>query len=268
MNYVTLDTIVRSTLMRRGYSLHWYVQFLKHSADCLRELGFDTLKNVNTKVIPVTAGNVVKLPCDFVDWTKVGTKAGQYVSSLTQNEAISRLHNYSGSSIANYGAGSFYNGYSYDWNYHNDGGTAFRTMGGTSAGFKLLRERSEIQLSEQITATEIVLEYIGDGTLCDNATKINPYAQAAIEAYVVWQLKEHNRNYGAGERQLAKQDFINEHKKLRSRLNPITCNDIINAFNPRRATATEAQAPVNNTIAVLPDIVSGIFNTSFDNSFN
>lgn len=244
MNYVSLDTIVRSTLMRRGYSLHWYVQFLKHSADCLRELGFDTLKNVNTKVIPVTAGNVVKLPCDFVDWTKVGTKTGQYVSRLTQNEAMNRLPNYSGGQIANYGeagTSTYYSGYAYGWNWYNDlgefNGELYGATGGVQAGFKLLRERGIIQLSEQITATEIVLEYIGDGTACDNATKIHPYAQAAIEAYVVWQLKEHNRNYGAGERQLAHNQFIVEHKKLRSRLNPITTNDIINIFN-RSKTAS------------------------------
>ncbi len=244
MNYVSLDTIVRSTLMRRGYSLHWYVQFLKHSADCLRELGFDTLKNVNTKVIPVTAGNVVKLPCDFVDWTKVGTKVGQYVSSLTQNEAMNRLPNYSGGQIANYGDGtidSFYPGFAVTWNYYNDlgefDGEVYGATGGVQSGFKLIRERGIIQLSEQITATEMVLEYIGDGTFCDNATKIDPYAQATIEAYDIWQLKEHNRNCGAGERQVAHNQFIVEHKKLRSRLNPITTNEIINIFN-RSKTAS------------------------------
>ena len=38
-------------------------------------------------------------------------------------------------------------------------------------------------------------------------------------------MKEHNRNVGLGERQVAKQQFQLAHKQLRSRMNPMTIDE-------------------------------------------
>jgi hypothetical protein len=246
MTYLSLDTIVRSALSIRQYSLHWYVQFLKHAADCLRELTFDTLKNVETKVLPVSNTGIVILPCNYVDWTKVGFKSGQYVSNMSQNEHINRLVNTDTQGHpANYGqAATVYSGNCYNWALFNTcngfTGGIYGAKGGTANGFKVIPERGEIQLTEGLGLTEIVLEYIGDGSSCDCLTKIHPYAQKAIESYIFWQIKQQNRTYGEGERQVAKRLFDDEHRKLRSRLNELTTTDIINIFN-RGKTASLKQ---------------------------
>lgn len=92
--------------------------------------------------------------------------------------------------------------------------------------FKIIPERNEIQLHQNLCATEIILEYISDGSEIDNATQVNPYAKATIEAYINWKYKENNRSYGEGERQRAQMQFDHQQRILRGRTNHITIADI------------------------------------------
>lgn len=223
MTYAKLDTIVRSVLFRRGYSLHWYVDFLKAAADCLRELTFDVLKNVETKVLEVSDTGIVKLPCDYVDWVRVGTASGQQVRSAIVNKNMNRLVNRDdqGQAIPYPNDNYSYGGYYYDWYWCN----------GHTTEIGIFRERGEIQLSTRQAVT-IILEYIGNGSCPNNATKIHPYAQAAIEAYIIWQLKEQNRTYSLGERQLAQREYDKEVRRLRIRLSDLkSTQQVIDIFN-------------------------------------
>ena len=228
--------------MRKGYSLHWYLQGLKAGSDCLRELTFDTLRNINTVKLLVSATGTVDLPCDFVDWVKIGVSIDQYVKPLTQKDGINRLQNLDNSGqpidypndslivptndlFSNFYSGFWWgNGFTTDGQYL--GGWYGFNAGNNQDGFKVIRERSQIQLDENSGADFVILEYISDGQSSDSATQIHPYAQATIEAYVHWQFKEHNRSIGEGEKQRAQLLFSNAHARLRSRLNGLTKSDI------------------------------------------
>jgi hypothetical protein len=237
MRFATLDGIVRSALMQKGFSLHWYLQALKSASDCLRELTFDSLKNVNTVVIPVSSTGTIDLPCDFVDMIKVGVKTGQYIKPLVKKDSINRLQNKdsSGTPIVYPDPTSVdltYVPFLLESDYYNDNYEALGRFFGFRAdwltdGYKVLRERGQIQLEQGIADTEIYLEYISDGQCSDNATMIHPYAQKTIEAYIFWQFKEHSRAYGAGERQLAQREFDAQRRILRARLNGLTKDDYI-----------------------------------------
>jgi hypothetical protein len=199
MKFTTIDKIVRSVLIQKRCPLHYYLEYAKYALDCLRELTFDSLKVVNTKVLAVNEnGYYVDLPCDYVDWTKVGFKIGQFVQPITQRESINRLHNFnSHGQIINYGDPSraildfpFWPGY---WMFQNidDLGENIGRLYGYNTGisnnsFKIIPERGQIQFTESIESNLIVLEYISDGQTSDNATQVTPYAQACIEAYIRW----------------------------------------------------------------------------------
>lgn len=236
MRYVTLDNICRSTLMQCGYSLHYYIQALKSASDCLRELTFDTLQNVNTVNLTISDSGAADLPCDYVDFVKVGVPYSQYVRPLVQKDSINRLQNKDSSgNVIPYSDNesddflfvpSFYVS-----DFINDNGEPLGRLFGFNAGwiqdgFKILRERGQIQVDQQLCATSIYLEYISDGQCSDNATKVHPYAQKTIEAYILWQFKQHSRAYGSQERELAKNEFSTQRRILRARMNGLTAQDI------------------------------------------
>lgn len=118
-------------------------------------------------------------------------------------------------------------GYTVQWNDRLEyTGRNYGARLDRSDTYKILPERNEIQLHNSIDATSIILEYISDGSLIDNATQVNPYAKATIEAYINWKWKENNRSYGEGERMRAQRQFDHQNRILRARMNPLTIQDI------------------------------------------
>jgi hypothetical protein len=248
MRFTSLDQITRSMLLQRGYPIHWYIDFLKYGTDALRELTFDVLKVINSAKLPVNSYKAVTLPCDYVDWVKVGVAAGQYVHPLAQGP-INRLNNFddSGNKIPYSdelpdgtfaeirGSIEYTNGLN-SLGEHTGG--IFNHNPGRSIGtFIELTERNEIQLDNDYPYDYIILDYISDGATCscgcdcggDSATSIHPYAIAAIEAYIDWKMKAFNRAYGAGEVQMAEDQYIRQERKLRARKNGLTRWDIVQA---------------------------------------
>lgn len=231
MKYASLDNICKSVLLSKGYTLHWYLQCLVAARDCLREITFDDLRVIKTELLPIDkTTNSAKLPCDYVDFTKVGFKVGQFVRPIPQYDAINRLSNYTE------GKRSAYEDINYtspvNWlilsTIDEYGESTGRRYGGVPYvdNYKILPERNEIQLNQAIVADEIVLEYISDGTDCNAATMVDSYAQMCIQTYILWQLKEHNRTYSEGEKERARQLYLKERKILRSRKNPLTLQQL------------------------------------------
>jgi hypothetical protein len=70
------------------------------------------------------------------------------------------------------------------------------------------------------------MDYLTDGLTINASNAIHPYAAATIEAYIIWKMKENGRNYNISERQLAKDEFYNQLRILKGRLNPMDVNDI------------------------------------------
>src|SRR5882757_6471794 len=212
MNWTSLDNIARSLLLQKGLPLHWYVQFLKYCADAYRELCFDSMRAINTVVLPISQIDfAANLPCDYVDWIKVGVPQGQLVQPLVQRPSINRLTNYTAQGQATtYGNGQtvnmdfpFWPGY---WMFQNidDLGENVGRLYGYNTGFtnnffKVIPERGQIQFAETLQQTEAVLEYISSGQTVSNATKIDPQAQAVMEAYADLKYKLHSKRFSGGE---------------------------------------------------------------------
>jgi hypothetical protein len=222
--------------MQCGYPIHYYIQALKSASDCLRELTFDSLRNVNTVPLPISATGTVDLPCDYVDFIKVGVPYSQYVRPLVQKDSINRKQNVdtSGNPI-DYAdipdTDGVYVASFFQSDYINDNGQPMGRLFGFNAGwiqdgFKVIRERGQIQVDQSLCASNLYLEYISDGQCADNATKVHPYAQKTIESYIIWQFKQHSRAYGSQERKLAQNEFSDQRRILRARLNDLTASDI------------------------------------------
>jgi len=245
MQYTSLNHIVKSVLNQKGYSIHWYFQYLKYAADCLRELNFGSLLTVQTRKIPVDAYGRAPLPCDFVDKVKVGLVAGQMIKPLVQNNGLNRLSNLDDDgNVITYASTSFegdtasFFSTQADIVVNDNGefiGRGFGYRGSNLRdGYKILRERGEIQLSEQIQTDYIILEYISDGTSLPNAaTRVHPYAQQCIEAYVFWKGSPNRDNPLSPE----SEEFNRKHRVLRARLNGLTVDDVKRILNRNKQAA-------------------------------
>ena len=238
MRLYTLDRLVRGVLASRNYPMHFYLQFLHYGIQAVRELNFDVMQNVKSVRLPVNSYKAVTIPCDFVDYVRLGNELGQYILKWGEKDSFNRLNrfdangnkiNYPDIDMANGMLPNTWESYYYSLYVNDKGehlGRIFNNKPSFPNSFKVIRERNEIQLDEGYTGTEIVLDYITDGLSTDASNAIHPYAAATIEAYIIWKMKEHARQYNLSERQLAQQEYYNQLRTLRARMNNIDTNDI------------------------------------------
>lgn len=243
MIVVSLDSIVKNILLKRGYGLHYYIDFMIGAKDGLRELSFDEdINTIRYKVLPLNENHAIDIPPDYQDWAKVSVRRGQYLQPLTEDNGLDLVPNYdSNFDIQPYSSGiasdtsttNQYSGYlapywwMVNWNVFGENlGRQFGGIGSYSDTFKVNKSRSEIKINEDLFVTEAVLEYIGNGIDADSATHINAYCQNTIEAYAMWQFKEHNRTYSAGEAEAERQKYIGERLILRARLSDLTVDKL------------------------------------------
>jgi hypothetical protein len=239
MNYTSLDTITRSVLLQKGLPLHWYVQFLKYAADSIRELCFDSMRAINTVSLPIDQRDFTSdLPCDYVDWVKVGVPQGQFVQPLVQRLSMNRLTNFtSQGQPTTYGDANsvnmdfpFWPGYWMFQNIDDLGEQVGRLYGYNTAftnnTFKVLPERGQIQFCESLCQPVCILEYISSGQTMSNSTKIDPQCQAAVEAYMDWKYKSHSKRFSPGEAEQAFGHYKIELRRFRARKDELTCWDI------------------------------------------
>jgi hypothetical protein len=236
MAHTSLDKICRSFLLGRGYTIHWYLQALLYARDCLRELTFDDLKVINYKLLTPDANNELPLPCDFLDDIGVGIRVGQLIRPLVKDNQLNSLADYDpdGKQIPYLRDGSLNNtttsgslsataGWAYASfdDYGNYVGRQFGYRATYNDTYKVIKERGVIKINEYVQSASYVLQYISDGTACNAATQVDPYAIKTIDSYLEWYFDEKGKCGGAGEFKFNKQRQI-----LRSRKSDLTIDGI------------------------------------------
>lgn len=246
MKYSTLDSIVRSTLMNKGYSLHWYVQFLKYGSDCLLEISMDDLKIINTTVLTLNKYKAAKIPDDCIDPIAVGMENGQYFKPMTQTSGLLRNYNYDThgnpqvwptipegalSSLAIFGV-PFLTYYMLNYNSRGEnlgGMYGFKTDGAPFI-YQVMKERNEIQFDANFGCATVVLTYLSDGRSATAATQVDTYSEKTIRDYIDWQYHEHNRNIPSSEKERKFQKYVGSRTVARGRQNNMGASDIKDIF--------------------------------------
>jgi hypothetical protein len=247
MTLTSLDQIVKNILLKRGYSYHWYLDFLVYCKDIMREIAFDSpIFSIRYIALPVNQDdNTIELPNDYQDYTRVSAWVDGYLRPLVENNNLQLIPNYDDDfALQPYSDGiaiataqqqnlmysnNLLTPYWYMVNWNNFGentGRLFGGIGGYVDGFRVDKSRNIIKIDDNLFIEYVALEYISDGMDSDSATKIDAYAQMAIEAGAIWQHKEHNRTYGAGEAAAAKAEYELEVVRLRARLSDLTIDKL------------------------------------------
>lgn len=239
MKYANLDMIVRRSLLERGYPIHYYAEYLLHASSCIRQLSTDTLKIINTVHLPINKYYAVDLPDDFVDDVSLCIPMGGFLKQVPKNDAINplRVINSTTNQFAPYkdkpketqetvfGINPSWLWY---WNVNDYGeptGRFYGASGGERAnGYKLLKERNQIQLTETFAGDSVVLIYVSDGQSVSNATQIDMLAFTAIQAYIDWKTSPN----AAKRESYEARTYFSERRLLRAKLDDLTSADIKN----------------------------------------
>lgn len=238
MVLTNLDQITRLTLLERSLPLHYYLEILLHASSCLRELTIDTLKIVNYVELPVNNYFAIDLPNDFVDDVALTIPVGQYLHPVPKNDSITniRKHDSSGNFIPfadiTQTNGETLFGFNSNWllfwNINDYGEPTGRYFGAHGAGklngYKLVKERNQIQLTESFTSPTAVLIYISNGQSSDNASQIETVAIATIQAYTDWKRSPYADNKDSP----PARNYYNQRRLLVAREDDLTDTDIRN----------------------------------------
>lgn len=251
MNLLTLDVIVRRSLLERNLPIHWYSEFLFHQSAAIRELSKDTLQIINTVYLPVNKYGSVNLPSDFVDDLAVSNSVGGSLTTIPHVNNLNPLRlkdtngnfvpypaspnsNLDDTTILNFYFGIF--GWNWYFGYNDFGeptGGYFGANGGSTVGYQVFRERRQIQLMGMDGCQGIVLMYVSNGQSVDNATQIDWRAHRAIQCYSDWMRSPNASNIYSPEAKT----YYNEKRLLRSNFNEMTCTDIRNIFRGQYSAA-------------------------------
>lgn len=181
-----VKSIVDHVLFKKGLPERWYQWFLEMALWHLRELQLDVWQDVKTVYLQVTSRRTVVLPGNFVDWTKVGIKTGQYFITLGVNDRLNQLQRDpdnpdfvarlfsqelpNGLNLNNYVGYYFYN---YNGSMFRSIGSGFRTKGMFRVHFN--GNVKELILDYDYPYDYVYLEYITDGFDPCGETVVDPY---------------------------------------------------------------------------------------------
>jgi hypothetical protein len=184
----TIDSIVRSIIIERGLLPHDYIRLLSFGLNCLKELDLDSIGKVRTVILKPDEFSRAPLPCDYVDWVRIGQPNGEYFiqfgpsNKLFRNKQLVDGQYIPRESVTIGWDSPYVHGW-FDYNYHrpNFGGNPPR-----GDEFMILEEQEQIQFKVgYTTGDEIVMDYIYfDKTSA--SSNVHKYAEECIKAYMEW----------------------------------------------------------------------------------
>lgn len=222
-----VDSIVRQVLLEKNLSMHFYIRLLSWGLDCLKELELDVIGKVKTVERTVDSLGRVKLPCDYVDWVRVGMVQGQHVLRMGETDTYARQLRMQDGMYAPYGDSKYSSEYIWsspyvqDW-FDKNGEFRGRGFGGNGTRtdtFMVLD--GEMQVDNNYSEGDVItLDYIGYDTA--NASSYVPkYAESTIRSYMEYKYvcslpKSNPYDKGSAER-----TYQNEYRKLVARVSPL-----------------------------------------------
>lgn len=227
----TPDSIVREVILEKNLTPHSYIRLLSFALGCMKEIDLDVTGKVESTTLTVDAFRRIKLPCDYVDWVRVGSASGPYVLNMGETSTFNRklkLGNGTyvpresvpdAETIAWLSTQNF-------WYPYYDG---FKHSGGTKLDEFMYLGNGLMQLSNGYNeGDEIDFDYIAfDKT--NPKTEIHKYAESTIKAWIEYKWVCGMPKTSPYEKNAALQMYVMEYGKLRARKNNLTKETIMRA---------------------------------------
>ena len=225
-NYTTLDKVVRGLIIEQGKnSENEYQRFAQLGIFGLKELSFDTLRQIKTKKITVKSNGSVDLPDDYVTYLKIGKHGND---DRVHWLALDSKRYLGTDSKSNTSSGET-DDYAYVFrNYLLNGerGQMYGLGGGNNANgyYREDKDNNTILFSSGNVGDEIVLEYISDGItgLSSDQIRVHVFSEEALRSFIHWKSIQRKRNIPQYEKEGARRDYYNEKRLARARMSKFT----------------------------------------------
>jgi hypothetical protein len=238
---IKIDTIVREALADKNYStLHNYPRYLLFALRMLRKLDIDFSETIKTRELPISVKKTVKYPEDYIAYNKVGIKVGDRLRLMTRDNTITSHtpSKYEANSpfYKEVNSTTSYRFYNY-YPYNNGTGSSFydyvdvRGYGHNGVGyFTPVDGCREFQISSEVTAKTIILEYIATNYNPDTETFVPILAQDVFREYIHWQDAMHKSNTPVSKIMSADQEFWSELGNYNMRMSDLSYSGIQDAL--------------------------------------
>lgn len=236
--YLKITSIVEQFLIDNDETNHLFQKALSWALWGLRELKLDAWQDIKTCLLDVTDRKTAVLPPDYVMWTKIGVKVGQYCITLgvnddlttqprtTSDETIRGLLSQNLPNGTDFGA---YGGYY----FNNFSGNSLLGVGGgfpSKGHFKIHNNGNcqEILLDYDYGYSQVYVEYIGTGFDPCGETILNPMYADYVLKYIEMKYEDKN-NPKASEASIDRKsrDVFWAEKKCRARANDLDPRTLI-----------------------------------------
>lgn len=199
-DFYKITNIVDAWLAEMDLAPSWHPKFLSRCLKALRSISIDRWQEPVSILIEVDSKHTATLPVNYVNWSKVGIKIGQYLKVLAVNPEMHQLIRQEGDDVV---AGlplyqmpngidiHSYPGYQF-FNYNGSSLFGFGSGSLPSKGhFNIVKRGDstrEITFDYDVNVgTKIVLEYISDGLSPDGNSVVDPmlveYLDAAMDYF-------------------------------------------------------------------------------------
>lgn len=239
MRMVTIDSIVRGSLMTMQKPIHFYVQALHYALNGLRDINIHTFSAVQSAELTVDNFNSATLPGDFTDVIKVGWKKDRIIVPLGATDKYNRKPNLDGTTEIPYQNQNvdvrFASNFTVDeWavytGYYGEslGGNYGSGLGDRTDVYQIVPERNKILVGPSIRPGEIIyMEYISLSDFATADAMVHAYCADAINYFILYQFSMHDRVKRLGDQELMRREYYNAVRKMRASLNRLTKEDII-----------------------------------------
>mgnify|MGYP003130106069 FL=1 len=226
----------------------------------IREFGFDVTSRIRSLKRTINSNSTVTLPDDYVDLTKIGVVVDGIVYVLGENKNINisqkiedadsdgnvgtdqfddgvldivanQIQDRTDDTTDTSGGGDSDNDYDFyvfqNYLYQGGLGRLYGAGGGHMRGnYRINLDQNRIELDTDSDTTEVVIEYVADEARSTYPV-IHTYAEEALRCYMYYKLCERKSTVPAGEKARARQEYYNERRKAKARMNNFTKHEAL-----------------------------------------
>lgn len=223
-----IDSIVRETILERGLTPHSYIKLLSFGLGCLKELELDIIGKVKSTTLAIDEFRRAKLPCNYVDWVRVGKESGGYILNMGETSTFNRKLKLEGGQYVprdeEYNTLMWYQTQDYWWPWFD----GFKPAGGTRMDEFMVMD-GFIQFSGAYTDGDTVdFDYISFDK-ADASSSVEKYAESTIKAWMEYKLVCHMPKVSPYDKSAALQNYNKELTKLLARKNKLNRDVIMRA---------------------------------------
>ena len=235
----TLNTVVRDALIDNGLPIHYYMTFSHHAKRCLESLAldFNLGGNVKESKIVVNSYNRVAIPAEAIQIIGVYGIFGGERRNFKRNDQLTKAYKLDGitkmpwleddTSFPDNQLGE--SSTLLDKTIPNEYPTVFYPTNEVDYEFSVDEANSEIILGPRAEMDDVYVWYLSSLVSISSANVVSYIAIPSIISYIDWMVYKAS---GTAQSRIMekKDDYYNEKRLLRGRLNNLNTSDLYEIF--------------------------------------